>query len=232
MTTILSYGGGVNSTAIIALCKLGELPWPDYIVFSDTGAEWPHTYKYLDYLESQGINIVYLTGGMRGEYIGKTLIEWCREKNFIPSRMNRWCTDYWKRAPIRKFAKAVDAEQWIGIDAGEAHRATNKTYARFPLIELGINRQQCKEIIRKAGLGVPKKSGCFICPFQAKYQWIELKRDFPELWKIAVDLEQNSIFHKDNFTYKGISIEKYVGDLDKQESLPFGATLDQECGEG
>ena len=48
MKKILSYGGGVNSTAIIALALLGEVEMPDYIVFSDTGAEWPHTYKYID----------------------------------------------------------------------------------------------------------------------------------------------------------------------------------------
>jgi len=230
MTHILSYGGGVNSTAIIALALLGELPMPDYIVFSDTGAEWPHTYKYLNYIEKQGIKLVYLTGGMRGEYIGMTLIEWCREKSFIPSRMNRWCTDYWKRTPVRKFTKAFnEAEVWIGIDAGEAHRAEGKRHAKFPLVELGINRNQCREIIKKSGLGIPRKSGCFICPYQAKRQWTELKRDYPELWKIAVELEHNSIFHKNNFTYKGIPIEKYVADLDKQEELDFGIILDQKC---
>ena len=89
MKTILSYGAGVNSTAIIALGILKEIPMPDYIVFSDTGAEYPYTYKYMGYLENQGIKITYLTGGNKE----MTLIEWCQMKNFIPSRMNRWCTD-------------------------------------------------------------------------------------------------------------------------------------------
>ena len=39
MKPILSYGGGVNSTAILALIKLGKIEMPDYIVFSDTGCE-------------------------------------------------------------------------------------------------------------------------------------------------------------------------------------------------
>ena len=230
MKTILSYGGGVNSTAIIALSLQGKLPLPDYIVFSDTGAEWPHTYKYMDYLENKGIRIIYITGGTKGA----TLIEWCKEKGFIPSRMNRWCTDYWKIQPIRRFAKSLDEdfEMIIGIDAGEAHRAKSARYKerRFPLIELGIDRNECKRIIKKAGLGVPQKSGCYICPYQPKRQWINLKKYYPELWKIAVDLEKDSIFKHEHFTFKNdMTIEEFVSDLDKQEELPFGIVLDQKC---
>jgi len=225
---ILSFGGGVNSTAIIALALLGEMEMPDYIVFSDTGAEWPHTYQYLDYIEKEGIRITYLTGGNKG----MTMIEWCQFKNYIPCRMNRWCTDYWKRAPLDKFAKAFPgSEQLIGIDAGEERRAKNKKKSlRYPLIEMGINRQECKQVILRAGLGVPKKSGCFICPYQRKGQWIELKKKHPELWRIAVDLEKGTVSDKGIFTYKnGLTIEEFVADLDRQEELPFGAVLDQKC---
>ena len=229
MKKILSYGGGVNSTAIIALALLGEVEMPDYIVFSDTGAEWPHTYKYIDYLESLGIRIICLTGGTKEA----TLIEWCRLKNFIPSRMNRWCSDYWKITPLRKFGLGLNEEykMIIGIDAGEPHRANKKRYKQnmFPLVEMGVDREGCKKIIKDAGLGIPQKSGCYICPYQRKRQWVELKKNHPELWEIAVDLENNSMFHKNNFTYKGIPIEKYVSDLDKQESLDFGDVLDQKC---
>lgn len=230
MKTILSYGAGVNSTAIIALALLKEIPMPDYIVFSDTGAEWPHTYKYMDYLESRGIKITYMTGGNKG----MTLIEYCQIKNFIPSRMNRWCTDYWKITPIQKFAKGLDEEfkMILGIDAGEAHRAENKWHKGriFPLIEMGIDRNGCKRTIKKAGLGIPQKSGCYICPYQRKRQWIELKKHHPDLWRVAVNLEKNSILKHEHFTYiTGMTIEKFVSDQDKQEELPFGKILDQRC---
>jgi len=228
--TILSFGAGVNSTAIIALALLKEIPMPDYIVFSDTGAEWPHTYKYINYLESKGISIIILTGG---KYF-MTLIEYCQMKNFVPSRMNRWCTEYWKITPVNRFRMGLgkDTKMIIGIDAGESHRAERKprVYKYFPLIELGIDRKGCEKIIRKAGLGVPQKSGCYICPYQRKRQWIELKKHHPELWKVAVDLEKNSIFKHEKFTYiTGMTIEKFVSDQDKQEELDFGIVLDQSC---
>ena len=200
--TILSFGAGVNSTAILALGLLKKLPMPDYIVFSDTGAEWPHTYKYMDYLEKKGIKITYLEGG---KYF-MTLIEYCQMKNFIPSRMNRWCTDYWKITPVNRFRQSfgIDTKMIIGIDAGEAHRVESKPrrYEIFPLVELGIRREECKSIIKKAGLGIPRKSGCYICPYQRKRQWIELKKYHPKLWQVAVDLEKGSISKYENFTYK------------------------------
>ena len=45
----LSFGGGVNSTALAVLLVRGKLPQfePWRIVFSDTGEERPETYTYL-----------------------------------------------------------------------------------------------------------------------------------------------------------------------------------------
>jgi len=230
MTTILSFGGGVNSTAILALAKMKKLLWPDYIIFSDTGAEWPHTYQYMDYLESEEIHITYLTGGD----CGLTLLEYCQKMNFIPSRMNRWCTDRWKVTPVNRFRMALgmDTKLIIGIDAGESHRAEkhSRIYKSFPLIKMGINRNDCMRIIKEVGWGVPQKSGCYICPYQRRKQWVELKKFHSDLWQIAVDLEKNSIFRSKKYTFlNGMTIEEYVSDKDKQEELPFGKVLDQRC---
>ena len=232
MTTVLSYGGGVNSTAILALCKLGELPWPDYIVFSDTGAEWSYTYSYLDYidreLEKEGQFITYLTGGNKD----MTLIEFCEIKRFIPSRMNRWCTDYWKKVPVNRFAKAVGStEEWIGIDHGEAHRAEGKYKGKvFPLIEKEMDRHKCISAIKSVGWGIPQKSGCFICPYQKKRQWIDLKKKYPDLFTIAENLEKNCMKQYEKMSYyEDMTIREFVADLDKQEELSFGDVLDQKC---
>jgi len=231
MISILSYGGGINSTAIIALALLGKIKMPDYIIFSDTGAEYPYTYKYLDYIESKGIGLVYLTGGDKFE----SLTEFCLRKKIMPSRLNRWCTDHWKVTPIQRFVKSFDekTEVLIGIDAGESHRARKKQQKGivFPLIDFNINRNKCKKIIREAGLGVPQKSGCFFCPYQRVRQWIELKRDYPELWKIAVKIENQSRNRIPGYSFlgNGISLNDYIQDRDKQIDLEFGFALDQKC---
>ena len=58
---VVSYGGGVNSTAMVVFLVENGLPI-DYVVFSDTGNEMPETYAYLNimrkYLERHGIPFV------------------------------------------------------------------------------------------------------------------------------------------------------------------------------
>jgi len=227
MIQILSFGGGVNSSAIIALAKMGKLEMPDHIVFSDPGAEYPETYTYIEYLQQQhGIPITIL----KKPYKGIDIVAYCREKQFIPSRFHRWCTDRFKIQPIRRFAKALgeDYQMILGIDAGEQHRAKKFKQHAYPLIDLDISRSQCKEILKKTGFGVPRKSGCFICPYQRKRDFINLRKEHPNLWDIAVELEKDAYTRK-GFTYKGMPIEEYVADLYLQEELPFGIQLDKKC---
>ena len=42
---MVSYGGGVNSTALLIGLHQHRIP-VDLILFADTGAEHPHTYAY------------------------------------------------------------------------------------------------------------------------------------------------------------------------------------------
>jgi hypothetical protein len=227
MKQILSFGGGVNSSAIIGLCLLGEYPMPDYIVFSDTGAEYPETYGYIKYLkEKHGLPIQILTK----QHQEMTLIDYCRKMNFIPSRYHRWCTDNWKIRPLNRFGKSLNDEftMIIGIDAGESHRAKPIRKRLYPLVDMDINREGCKQILREAKLGIPRKSGCFICPYQRKKDWINLKRDYPEKFQLAIDLEKGAQTRGQGFTYKDRPIEKFVDDLDKQKEL-FDFELDQSC---
>lgn len=86
---------------------------------------------------------------------------------------------------------------YLGIDAGEAKRAKLNTEkeieSRWLLIEHDIDRGGCKKMIADAGLIVPPKSGCWFCPFQSKVQWLELRRNHPELFCKAQKLERRDM---------------------------------------
>ena len=47
---MVSYGGGVNSTALLIGLHQHRIP-VDLILFADTGAEHPHTYAYLEVMD-------------------------------------------------------------------------------------------------------------------------------------------------------------------------------------
>ena len=48
---MVSYGGGANSTALLVGLHQHHIP-VDLVLFADTGAEHPHTYAYLDIMDS------------------------------------------------------------------------------------------------------------------------------------------------------------------------------------
>ena len=114
----------------------------------------------------------------------------------IPSRRQRWCTDKFKVRVINQYIKKP-CFSLIGFSVEEAHRAKisteNGVENRFPLLELEINRDECKKNIKDYGLPVPIKSGCWFCPFQRIGQWKKLRREHPDLFCKAQQLEENEI---------------------------------------
>jgi hypothetical protein len=190
----LSYGAGVNSTALAVL--LVREGWHGPIVFSDTGADWPETMAYLDtfrtWLAPYGLELTVLGGDWRSGKDRLTLIEYCEHYRLTPYPKVRWCTYRWKTLPLEKWCVANGftlEDMLLGISADEAHRQPERIR---PLVERGIDRRQCTQIILEAGLPVPRKSGCWLCPFQKLSQWRELYIRHPDLFERAARLEEAS----------------------------------------
>ena len=213
MITVLSLGGGVNSTALLlALVRRGE--HPDLVLFSDTGGERPSTYAHIDHVEKwcgdQKIEFQRVTNGGRGQ--GETLEENCLTRKELPSLAYgfKGCSVKWKRQPMDRFVRDWEpaAEAWsrgekvmrlIGIDAGERHRAVldeDKKYRyRYPLVEWDMGRDECIEEIKQAGWEVPSKSSCYFCPAMRRSEILKLKDEHPDLLERALEIERNAETH-------------------------------------
>jgi len=234
-TYIFSWGGGVNSTAILAMIKLGMLPEltkdNTHIVFADTGAEMPYTYEHtsscLQPFGKDGWRVKVLRSYVDREFYtdrfkDKTLEDYCLEKKVIPSRNQRWCTGETKAQPISKYRKHLCGKEWksnsvmlLGIANEEQHRAKELgvEWTRYPLIEQSIDRKVCFELCKKAELPIPRKSGCYCCPNQSKAQWIELFVEFPDLFAKAERMETNARTRydgKDYFLCRNIPIREQI----------------------
>lgn len=196
----LAYGGGVNSTALLIMLVEGKLPQyaPWRVVFSDTGNEKDETYAYIErtikpYLAAHGRELEIVTPPM-------TVLERWQFYKLVGNRTLRHCTDHAKIRPITALLKREGClGQLIGIDAGEAHRAKanqkDKWKEYFPLVDLDIDRDGCMEIIRDAGLCVPKKSGCWHCPFMRVAEILELAKTHPKRMAQIEELERVSLEH-------------------------------------
>jgi hypothetical protein len=60
----------------------------------------------------------------------------------------------------------------------------------YPLIDLGLNRVDCQNVIRDAGLPTPERSACFFCPYQTMAEWQHRRKVQPLEFRAAVYLEQ------------------------------------------
>jgi len=209
MTTILSYGGGVNSTALL-LEWLRRGNSMDALIFADPGSERPETYDYIEqyikpFCKEQDI-IFHTVRYITKDGVAEDIYSGYFKNNSLPAVQQRSCTQKWKIAPIEKLIKDKykDSQQLIGIDYGEKHRAKiiydpktgEKMYLypekSYPLVDWKITREECKTIIEAHGWPVPIKSGCYFCPFQKRTQWKGLYDDHPSLYAKAEEMELNA----------------------------------------
>lgn len=178
----LSFGAGVNSTALMLLLEEKKIEFES--IFVDHGGDLPETYEYVDYLQKEGHPITILKPHTEG---CSTIEQYCLKYNIKPLRQVRWCTDKFKLKPIRDFIESPSIV-YIGIDAGEKSRAYRRPLKkgvenRYPLVDLKIDRRKCKKIIRKAGLKIPRRSGCWFCPFMKASELRYLRLNHPELYR-------------------------------------------------
>lgn len=216
MITIVSYGGGTNSTAmLIGLRERGEPV--DYITFADTGCEQQYTYEHMnvvnDWLLSNGMPSITVVKPTQPQMVkdGSLFNESVR-LGTLPSKAygNGSCSMKWKVEPQnvfnRKLAKKLgielsDITRLIGYDAGEPKRYERAIALqhkqlckqRFPLIEWDWDRDDCIVAIKRAGLPLPGKSSCFMCPSMKKAEILRLREQYPDIFASVIEMERRAM---------------------------------------
>jgi hypothetical protein len=83
----------------------------------------------------------------------------------------------------------VHVEQWFGITTDEITRVKDSRYAyirhRYPLIELGMTRDDCVAWCAERGFH-PPKSACVGCGYRRDPEWRRMKEENPEEFADAV----------------------------------------------
>jgi hypothetical protein len=214
---VVSYGGGVQSTALLVLAAQQRIAFPVFL-FANVGndSEDPATLDYLTrhakpYAALHGIQLIELhrirRDGSTETLYGRLTKPGSRSLP-IPVRMSngapgtRSCTADFKIKVIGRWLKAHGATPTdpatvgIGISLDEIARVNNRRAAPYerpvyPLLDYTppLRRHDCARIIRAAGLPVPPKSACWFCPFRRPATWAETRRDRPDLFERACALE-------------------------------------------
>jgi hypothetical protein len=203
-TQIWSSGGGVQSAAIAALIRTGQLPKPDLAVIVDTGREVSQTWAYMKNvivpaLREVGVDLVriakedYATVDLyRGEEI---LIPAFTTQGVGVGKLPTYCSNEWKRRPMQRWAAEQGVESadiWIGISTDELRRCRQtigKWVDVYPLINLRKNRGDCMALVERMGWPKPPKSRCWMCPNQNSNEWQEMRLYHQEDFVKAIEFQ-------------------------------------------
>lgn len=197
---ILSYGGGIQTIAMCVLVANGKLPRPDFVIAADTGREMPTTWEYADMYARPLLAAIGLELHVAGHELASRDMYSTNGDLLIPAytdaaKLPTFCSSEWKARVVERYARQMGAptkEQvhWIGFSFDETRRIKSSEGRRFPLVELMLSKTDCEAIILQAGLPLPAKSRCWMCPHQHNAEWREV-RSMPGLWEAAITLDRD-----------------------------------------
>ena len=220
----LSFGAGVQTTALLFLYKEGKIKFKKAI-FADTGAEKKATYKLLKKLEAMFPGLIVKCS--YGHIINDTLKEkYISAPVFSDtgSKGRRSCTSRYKIYPVAREIRKLENKKnkrlpkeavsmGLGFSIDEIGRCKENRMQWikniFPLIELKMTRKDCLDLCQKHGIN-PPRSACYFCPLQSNKDWKEIKKS--EDWEKAVNFDQKIRKLKPNtlnYVYRtGIPLDK------------------------
>lgn len=221
VTRILSFGAGVDSTAIIVYHLYVRSLDIDHVVFADAGAEFPETYDNVELIktlcEEAGIPFHIVKKG------GETILEWCLRLGIVPVMAGgaHVCSQKFKGDVIQAWAKLNKFENpvyLIGIEADEGHRLRRFSPPKgsvsryeYPLVDMGMNRAACEDLLKRYGFKV-RKSSCMFCPFMSP----------AEIKETIADPKAKSMVQKVEKRFKNTSAEKHQAWIDAGMPLNKG----------
>lgn len=200
-------GGGVQSTAIAVLICLGKLPKPDFSWIVDVGYEKSKTFEYvksitIPKLQEVGVELEILK---TIDYFDNTLIDppdhiklplYEKGSDGIVRKYKTHCSGLWKQRVAHKWLRSNGIKRcdtWIGISLDEKRRIKTSRLKwnqnKYPLISMGIRREDCIDIVARYGWPKPEHTACYLCPNQTDFQWQDTKENYPHDWEKAIHAE-------------------------------------------
>ena len=168
---VLSFGGGVNSVALMVVLLREGLPF-DEAVFADTGGEVPETYQYLEtarqYLADHEVPLTVVSKR------GCSLYETAWDRRVFPSVIWRWSTRDFKVTPIHRHYRSLNVHinQYLGIAWDELHRMKDSRVdyvtSLFPLIDRRLTRGRLRSYHPGGWTAPPAEEFLFFLPVQLR----------------------------------------------------------------
>ena len=156
----------------------------------------------------------------------------------------RTCTADYKLAPlmrkqrelagIKRGQKTFGLVSWIGISIDEAQRMkpSREPWAvnAWPLVDAGMNRNDCLRWMEEKGYPKPPRSACTFCPFHSDAEWNRLKTKEPDAFAHALSYEKRlQIVSAETGCHAGrVTLHRSGKNIDEVDFNPLGTQGQQE----
>ncbi len=192
-TIIYNLSGGMESTAMIYLCREEIQRTKAHVAWADTGKQFPEMAASIAQIESIcGLTVTRLQPSM-------TFDEFLYERGGMLRQGYTDCSRRMKRRALREHANSLPRPQAIalGYNADEEQRGhdfcerNDKPDRKFffPLQLLNVDRAESVKVCERAGfrilLDMYRKMGrfdCFFCPNQRIAQAEKVMAHYPAQW--------------------------------------------------
>ena len=193
MTTIYNFSGGMESAAMIYLCREEIRTSKAHVVRANTGKQFPEMAQSIAQIEGiSGLTITQLLPSM-------TFDEFLFKRGGMLRQGYTDCSRRMKRRALREHANSLPLplrialgfnadEEQRGYDFCERNNKPDRTFF-FPLQDLNVDRAESVRVCERAGfcilLDMYRKMGrfdCFFCPNQRIAQAEKVMRHYPAQW--------------------------------------------------
>lgn len=202
MTTIYNFSGGMESAAMLYVCRQAIQSDPlAHVVWADTGKQLPEMAASISQIETIcGLTITRLQPSM-------TFDEFLFERGGMLRQGYTDCSRRMKRRALREHANSLPRPQRIalGFNADEGKRGhdfcerNDKPDRKFffPLLDENIDRGDSVKICERASFGILlamyRKMGrfdCYFCPNQRIAQAELVMKHYPAQWEEWKEIEK------------------------------------------
>ena len=212
----LSFGAGVQSSALLCLAEKGVVNGIKSALFADTGSEPEAVYNWLDFLKTKikkiPIHILRTKRGNLHDYALSVphnpipLHGIIKKNNVFKGVMGkRSCTYLFKIMPVYKKIRELEGykkyqrlkpgsvQMALGISRDEINRAKPSRVQWVenvhPLLDMNLTRANCKEIVFDYLGKYPPRSACVFCPYLNNKNFIDIKKNKKD-WERAVKFDE------------------------------------------
>lgn len=174
---------------------------------------------------------------LRDERYGADIIKVFRQRGYMKGPRGAPCTTNLKRKLLKTIEQPGDIII-LGFDASEEDRFDDfqernpDRQARAPLIEMGLDKQDCKAMVERAGIALPAmyrlgydNANCIGCVKGGQGYWRAIREDFPEQFGELAEIEQELgegafLFWDDKNKKRFSLLDLGEGPVRRNEKLP------------